>query len=149
MCIATSQILGTYATLISDVLFEPLKSFFENMAFVTEVAGFFGWFGVSCAHYELRTCRARLLISIAIPIVLVLSIALVLMLRVLLSRQDCVRRLRRTHATFALLVLYVTLPSTSTMIFKAFVRDSRPLGTNGEKYLIADYAGTSRSISHV
>jgi hypothetical protein len=40
-----------------------------------------------------------------------------------------------------LLLLYVTLPSTSTIIFKAFIRDSRPLGTNGEQYLIADYSG--------
>ena len=63
------------------------------------------------------------------------------MFRVLWSPPNRVGALRRAHSTFILLLLYVILPSTSTMIFQTFVRDSRPLGTNGEQYLIADYAG--------
>ena len=73
--------------------------------------------------------------------VLSLFVAAVYVCRVFLSHPDRVQALRRTHAWFVLLLLYVTLPSTSTIIFKAFIRDSRPLGTNGEQYLIADYSG--------
>ena len=131
------------------MLFDPLKGFLANLTLVTDLTDFWEGFRISCAHYELRSHKARLLISTGTPIVLLLCIAVVLMLRLLMSRPDRARPLRRAHTTFALLVLYVALPSTSTMIFKTFVRDSRPLGTNGEKYLIADYAGTSCSISHV
>ena len=140
---ATCQILATLASLLSDVLFQPLKGFLANMAFITDFADLLSGFGVSCAHRELRTFRARLLTSTLVPIALIFGIVSVFMFRVLWSHPNRVRVVRRAHATFALLLLYVTLPSTSTTIFKTFVRDSRPLGTNGEQYLIADYAGKS------
>ena len=138
---ATCQILGVFATLLSDVLFQPLKGFLANLAFATDLAEFLGGFDVSCAHHEMRTFRVRLLLSTIAPIVLCLCIAAVFGCRVLLSHPNRTRALRRAHATFALLLLYVILPSTSALIFEAFVRDSRPLGINGEQYLIADYAG--------
>ena len=138
---STCQILGVYATLLSDVLFQPLKGFLEKLSVVTDFTDFFGGFGVSCAHRELQTFKIRLLISTILPIALSLCIAAALILRVLSSHPNRVRALQRAHAAFALLLLYVTLPSTSTMIFNTFVRDRRPLGTNGEQYLIADYAG--------
>ena len=138
---STCQILGVFATLLSDVLFQPLKGFLANLTFATDLAELFGGFGVSCAHHGMRYFRVRLLITTITPIVLCLCIALVYGCRVLLSHPNRARALRRVHATFALLLLYVILPSTSSMIFKAFVRDSRPLGINGEQYLIVDYAG--------
>ena len=140
---ATCQILGAYSTLLSDVLFPPLKGLLENMAFGTDLADLFGGLGVSCARHEMRTFTARLLTAAFLPICLSLCIAAAFMLRVRLSHPNRVLTLRRSHVTAVLLVLYATLPSTSSMIFKTFVRDSRPLGANGELYLIADYAGES------
>jgi hypothetical protein len=127
--------------LLSDVLFEPLKGFFDNLSFATDFAELFSGFGISCADHDLRTFKARLLMLTILPIALGLCIAAVFMFRVLSSHPSRMRALRRGHSTLVLLLLYLTLPSTSTMVFKAFVRDSRPLGTNGEQYLIADYAG--------
>ena len=144
--IATCQILGVFATLLSDVLFQPLKGFLANLTFATDLADLLNGFGVACAHHEMRTFRARLLISTMLPIVLIFGIAAVFMFRAFLSHPNRVRALRHSHLTFVLLLLYVTLPSTSTMVFKTFVRDSRPLGTNGEQYLIVDYAGTSQHV---
>jgi hypothetical protein len=138
---ATCQILGVFATLLSDVLFQPLKGFLASLASATDLAELFGGFGVSCAHHEMRSFIARLLLSTIAPIVLCLCIAAIFGCRVLLSHPNRTRALRSAHATYALLLLYVVLPSTSTLIFKAFVRDSRPLGTDGEQYLVADYAG--------
>ena len=91
----------------------------------------------------MRTFRVRLLISTiaADRMLMPLHRSGSFGARVLSSHPNRARALQRAHATFALLLLYVILPSTSTMIFKTFVRDSRPLGTNGEQYLIADYAG--------
>jgi hypothetical protein len=148
---ATIQIIGTYAALLSDVLFEPLKGFLGNLTFATDLAELFGGFGVSCANHELRTFKARLIISTLAPIVLSLCIGSVFLCRVLWlhfaspsHHPNHVRALRQGTATLVLLLLYITLPSTSTMVFKTFVRDSRPLGPNGEQYLIADYAGELR-----
>ena len=139
--IATCQILGVFATLLSDVLFQPLKGFLANLTFATDLADLLDGFGVACAHHEMRTFTVRLLLSTIAPIVLCLCIAAVFGCQVLLSHPNRTRALQRAHATFALLLLYVILPSTSALIFEAFVRDSRPLGINGEQYLIADYAG--------
>ena len=138
---STCQILGTFATLLSDVLFQPLKGFLAKLTFVTDLADLVGGFGVSCAHHELRSLRMRLLLSTVVPIIISLCVVVVFKFRVLWSPPNLVGALRRAHSTFILLLLYVILPSTSTMIFQTFVRDSRPLGTNGEQYLIADYAG--------
>jgi hypothetical protein len=138
---STCQILGVFSTLLSDVLFQPLTGFLANLTFATDLAELFGGFGVSCAHHEMRSLKTRLVISTIAPIMLCLCIALVFGCRVLSSHTNRARALRRVHATFALLLLYVILPSTSTLIFKVFVRDSRPLGTNGEQYLTADYSG--------
>ena len=146
MGFATCQILGVFAILLSDVLFEPLEGFLKSLTFATDFADLLGGFGISCAHHEMRTFGARLLISTIIPIVLILGIAVVFLFRARFTHPTRVRALRHAHTTFALLVLYVTLPSTSIMIFKTFVRDSRPLGINGEKYLIADYGGKSKKI---
>ena len=84
------------------------------------------------------------MLSTIAPIVLCLCIAAIFGARVTLSHPNRTRALQRAHATFALLLLYVILPSTSALICKTFPRDSRPLGTNGEQYLIADYAGKSQ-----
>ena len=121
---STCQILGVYATLLSGVLFQPLKGFLETLTVVTDLTDFLGGFGVSCAHRELRTFKTRLLISTILPIVLSLYIAAALILRVLSSHSNRAPALRHEHTTFVLLLLYVTLPSTSTMIFKTFVRCS-------------------------
>ena len=142
-CVFSYQILGAYTALLSDVLVHPLKAFLSNLTFFSDLADFFGGFGVSCAHHEMRTFRARLLISTVLPIVLSLCIAASFVVQALSHPDRARAALRRTHTTAVLLVLYVTLPSTSTLIFKTFVRDSRPLGTNGEQYLMADYAGRS------
>ena len=139
----TCQILGTFATLLSDVLFQPLKGFLVKLASITNLADLVGGFGVSCAHHELRSFKARILGLTLVPAVLSICIAALCMFRVLWSHPNRIRALRRAHATFILLLLYVTLPSTSSIVFKTFVRDSRPLGKNGEQYLIADYAGKS------
>ena len=149
MCILRpAKILGMHAMLLSDVLFQPLKAFLGRLTLVTDLAELFSGFGVSCAYHELRTFRSRLLISTILPIVVSLCGAAFFVCRSLMSHPTRARVLRRTHSTFVLLVLYVTLPSTSTMIFKTFVRDSRPLGTNGEQYLIADYSGKSPRAQH-
>ena len=139
---ATCQILGAYATLLSHALFQPLKELLDRLSVATDLAELFSGFGVSCAYYELRAFKSKLLLSMIVPIALSLCIAVVFKCRAFLH-PNCAKSLRQAHATFALLLLYVTLPSTSTTIFKTFVRDSRPLGTSGEQYLIADYAGKS------
>ena len=140
---ATCQVLGVHATLFSDVLFEPLKGFLVNLAAATDLADFFGCFGVACAHHELRSFRTRLLIATIVPIVLISGIVASFVFRALFSPPNHMRALQHAHSTFALLLLYVALPSTSSMILRAFLRDSRPLGTHGEQYLIADYEGAA------
>ena len=138
---ATCQILGTYSLLLSEVLFEPLKGFFDNLSFATDLAELFSGFGITCADHDLGTFKSRLLMSALTPIALSFCVAAVFTFRVLSSHPSRVQALQQGHATLVLLLFYLTLPSTSTLIFKAYVRDSRSLGINEEQYLIVDYAG--------
>lgn len=67
---ATLQILGVYATTLSDVLVQPLKGFLERLTSLTGVRHLFGGLGVSCAHHKLGLFKAQLLIATGLPIVL-------------------------------------------------------------------------------
>ena len=138
---STIQILGTFSILLQDVLFQPLKGFFATMSFITDFADLFSGFGLSCANEEMRTFKAKLLISTLVPVMAGVAVAVFFFLRISLAHPERLQALKRARSTAALLVLYVTLPSTATMIFRTFVRDGRALGSRGEHYLIADYAG--------
>ena len=138
---STIQILGTFSILLQDVLFQPLKGFFATMSFITDFADLFSGFGLSCANEEMRTFKAKLLISTLVPVMAGVAVAVFFFLRISLAHPERLKALKRARSTAALLVLYVTLPSTATMIFRTFVRDGRALGSRGEHYLIADYAG--------
>ena len=138
---STIQILGTYSILLSDVLFDPLQGFFASMSFITDFADLFSGFGLSCANDEMRSFKAKLLISTLVPVMAGVAVAVVFFVWIRLAHPDRLQALKRARSTAALMVLYVTLPSTATMIFRTFVRDGRALGTRGEHYLIADYNG--------
>ena len=139
---ATVQILGVYTTLLKDVLFPPLRQFLSSLTVLTQITEFVGGFGLSCAHPALRTFKSRLLMSTLAPIGLGLCLLMAYFIRVRVLKHDQGRTLR-THCSSALLVLYFVLPSTTSVIFEAFICDARPLGENGERYLIADYAGST------
>ena len=139
---ATCQVLGVYATLLSDVIFPPLKGFLDGLTLVTDISEFLGGFGVSCAHHELQRFKSRLLISTLIPIILGMCIAMVCTARIFLQKHNDRAQLLRTHGAVGLLMLYITLPSVSVVIFKTFSCDGRPnLDLSGASYLVADYSG--------
>lgn len=143
---AAMQILGEYATLLSGVLFSPMQQFLNSLSTIGQIAHFWDGLGFSCAHPGLGTHKARLLASTLTPIGLIVCIGGVYLFRVRVLRHEHGKTLR-THCFCVLLILYVTLPSTSAMIFKTFSRDRRSLGETGD-YLVADYSVSTNSIEY-
>ena len=142
---ATIQILASYAALLSSVLFEPLESFLSLFSFSVDISWFLGGVGASCANYELRSFKYSLVLSTLLPIGLGFGIVLAFVSRVFVLKHDFAQMFR-VHVAAALLLMYIVLPSTSVKIFMTFSCDERELGVNGETYLMADYAGSSRTI---
>ena len=140
---STLQILGAYATLLKSALFYPLKGFLQALSVAIDVPEIVGGLGLSCAVPELRSFKTQMMMSTLAPIILSFCTAASFLVRVVLLKQDRART-STTHGFAVLLLLYLTLPSTSIVLFNAFLCDSRPLGENGEEYLIADYAGASK-----
>ena len=139
---STIQILGAYAILLEDLLLNPIKAFLRTLSVVVDVPRIVGGLGLSCANSELSRFKTQLIMATLAPIALSLCVTASFAIRVVILNCDRART-SRTHIFAVLLLLYVTLPSISITIFKAFLCDSRPLGENGEGYLIADYSGAS------
>ena len=137
---ATLQILCAYAMLLEEILINPLKAFLQTLSFAIDVPEVVGGLGLSCANPELSSFKTILIMATLTPVVLSLGIAVSFAIRIVVFKYDRTRTLR-SHGLAFLLLLYLTLPSTSITIFKAFLCDSRPLGENGEGYLVVDYAG--------
>ena len=138
---ATIQILGVYASVLSETLVPPLSQFFSALTTITQLGEFAGGLGLTCMSPAFGSFKARLLISTLTPIGVELCIWAVYFVRILMLKHERARTLR-THSSYALLLLYFALPSTSTIIFTTFSCTTDQLGENGETYLIADYSGT-------
>ena len=112
------------------------------MTVAIDIPEMVGGLGLSCANPALSSFKAQLMMATLAPVVLSLCLTASFVVRIVLFKHDRAQT-SRTHSFAVLALLYLTLPSTSITIFKAFLCDSRPLGENGEGYLIADYAGDS------
>ena len=125
--------------LLKDILVNPLKSFLQTLSVAINIPEVVGGLGLSCASQELGSFKTQMMVATLTPIILSLCIMASFVVRVVVLKHD--RTLAsRSHGFAVLLLFYLTLPSTSITIFQAFLCDSRPLGENGEGYLVADYA---------
>lgn len=126
--------------LLKEILVNPLRAFLQTLSAIIDVPEIVGGLGLSCANSELSSFKTVLVMTTLAPVVLILGIALSCIIRVVVFKYDRAQT-SRSHGYAAMLLLYITLPSTSITIFEAYLCDSRPLGENGEGYLMADYAG--------
>ena len=127
-------------------MFELLKGFLANLSFATDLTDLFGGFGASCARYELRSFRARLLFSTIIPVVLNFGIVAAFVLRAFFFAPEP----RASVATHALdICTAASLRGTSVNVNYCYSKRSfvtASTGTHGEQYLIADCAGKSQQV---
>ena len=137
---ATLQILGANAMLLKEILVNPLKDFLQTLSAAIDVPEMVGGLGLSCANPEFSGFKTVLIMATLAPVMLSLGIAVSFVIFVVVFKHDR-SQISSSHGQAVLLLLYLTLPSTSITILKAFLCDSRSLGANGEGYLIADYAG--------
>merc|ERR1711871_686165 len=129
------QIVSQFPSLLAHILPAHLVALCDELWFASFSP--FGNLGLACISPSLASFPARLVLTTTFPVLIALVLVASYARHRLGKSKDEQARIRDQHARLGLMLCYLVLPSTTTMIFQSFLCDHR-FGT-GTAYLVADF----------
>ena len=132
---ALSQILAHTPIILSTLLPESLREFYDSLRKLTDLNPFAA-FGLSCANHMLRSFETQLLVAVIAPIIVSALLCAYHVIQVFALGRDAAQCFSR-YAHLQLIVLFLVLPGVSTIVFRTFLCDDDFLADTSVAYLEA------------